>query len=140
MTMSATEITCECPACAAMCAGSTCLPTPDEARALIKAGYGDRLATYRFAPDLEKLAFVGPAPKGQEGARDLKHTRRGCTFFDGKHCELHGLGLKPLEGRLAHHTRRWEPIRMGMAAHWRGKSFNSVLATLSRSVQKGVQQ
>ena len=125
-----TPLQCDCPKCAAMCANSTCLPTPEEARALIRAGYGSRLATYRFQPDPERWAFVGPAPKGQEGARDLPHTMAGCTFFDGKHCELHDLGLKPLEGRLAHHTRPWQPIRLHMATHWKGKQFQSVLAML----------
>ncbi len=36
-------VTCACAHCRAMCEQSTCLPTPDEARNLIEAGYRDRL-------------------------------------------------------------------------------------------------
>lgn len=127
-----TPVACACSKCAAMCANSTCLPTPEEARALIRAGFGERLATYKFHPESDALSFVGPAPMGFEGARELADTRRGCTFFDGAHCQLHALGLKPLEGRLAHHDRDWRPIRIGMAAHWRGRQFASVLKMLER--------
>lgn len=125
-----TPITCACDRCRDACARSTCLPTPDEARALIRAGLGDRLATYEF----DGQRFVGPAPKGQEGARGLWHTRHegGCTFFDGRHCELHARGLKPLEGRLAHHDRPWLPVRLHVMAHWRGKQFESVDKALYR--------
>lgn len=133
-----TPIECDCPKCASLCAHSTCLPTPSEARDLIRAGYASRLATYKFTPSADLPAFVGPAPKGKEGARDLMHTREGCTFFDGKHCELHVLGLKPLEGKLAHHTRPWEPIRFHVMQHWKGKQFYSVEAMLSKASNQPV--
>jgi hypothetical protein len=130
-----TPIVCACEKCQAMCASSTCLPTPAEARELVRRGYGSRLATYRFEPDPQKLSFVGPAPAGMEGARDLPHTRTGpCTFFHGGRCDLHNPGLKPLEGRLAHHTRHWVPVRLHVAEHWRGKQFESVCAMLERAV------
>jgi len=124
-------IQCSCEKCAAMCEHSTCMPTPAEARALIRAGFGRRLTTYRFYPDPTRLAMVAPAPKGQEGAHDLPHSRACCTFFTAGKCELHNLGLKPLEGRLTHHDRDWLPIRMEVAGHWRGRQFDSVLATLN---------
>lgn len=125
--------TCSCGDCRSMCEHSTCLPTPDEARALIRAGHGARLATYAFAPDPSKLRFVGPAVRGSEGGRGLAHTRGGaCTFYaDGK-CSLHDAGLKPLEGRLALHDRPWLPVRMHVAATWKGRQFDSVLAALHR--------
>jgi hypothetical protein len=113
-----------------MCAHSVCLPTPEEARILIKRGYGPRLATYQLCPDPTQLVFVGPAPKGKEGARALPDTGAACTFYTDGECELHDLGLKPLEGRLAHHDRDPAPIRIHMSTLWRGKTFNSVLAKL----------
>lgn len=128
-----TPITCSCPKCQAMCANSTCLPTPDEARALIRAGFAARLATYKFHPESDALSFIGPAPKGHEGARELTDTKRGCTFYADGRCELHSIGLKPLEGRLAHHDRDWRPIRIGMAEHWRGQRFQSVVKMLDRT-------
>lgn len=127
--MSLTEITCACERCKGMCAGSTCLPTPDEARRLIRAGYATRLATYHFAG----LSFVGPAPAGREGALNLTHTRYGaCTFFREGLCELHDKGLKPLEGRIAHHDRHWLDVRLEVEQHWRGRRFDSVLAALRK--------
>jgi hypothetical protein len=130
-------VTCACEQCKAMCAESTCLPTPDEARELVRMGYGSRLATYDFGAAIGRtdIRFVGPAPKGHEGARDLRSPKGRCTFFteDGR-CEIHR--HKPLEGRLAHHTRNWQPIRVGMAAHWRGKRFDSVLAQLDRATHE----
>jgi hypothetical protein len=116
-----------------MCEDSTCMPTPDEARALIRAGYGARLATYQVQPDPERFAWVGPAPAGSEGARGLPDSKRGCTFHVGGRCELHNLGLKPWEGRMAHHSRAWQPIRLAAMRSWRGKQFVSVLATLDRT-------
>lgn len=128
------EVDCACPECVAMCAHSTCLPTPDEALALIDAGYAHRLATYRFWPDRTNMAVVGPAPGGLEGARDLMHTQRRCTFFDGQHCELHACGLKPLEGRLAHHAKPWRPLRLHLIKQWQHQHFETVTARLERSV------
>lgn len=130
---SMTEVHCDCQTCASMCANSTCLPTPNEAQALIEAGYGPRLATYRFWPDRDNMAVIGPAPRGREGSRNLMHTKRGCTFFDGRHCELHSQGLKPLEGRLAHHDRPWQPLRLHMIKHWRREMFESVETMLDNS-------
>lgn len=132
------SVTCTCPACRQMCADSTCLPTPDEARDLIRRGFGARLATYRFHPDPEKLAAVGPAPAGREGARDLPMTKTGvpCTFFDGQHCELHAAGLKPWEGRMALHDRPWQPIRMALLRSWAGRRFDSVVVALDNK-QRG---
>lgn len=129
-------ITCACKQCASMCEHSTCLPTPAEARELIRRGFADRLATYRFWPQPDKLAFVGPAPAGKEGA-DLSTTKQGaCTFYVNGLCELHALGLKPLEGRLAHHDRPWLPIREHVAGQWRGMQFVSVKAALSRTTER----
>lgn len=126
-----TPISCACEHCAGMCARTTCLPTPDEARALIRAGFADRLATYRFWPQGAGMDYVGPAPAGQEGSRDLPNTKAGCTFHKGGLCELHDLGLKPWEGRVAHHTRDSQPIRQAVMRSWKGKQFDSVVATLN---------
>ena len=129
-----TPITCSCDGCKRMCAASSCLPTPAEARALIRRGYGARLSTYAFAPDPESMRYVGPSPKGQEGARDLWNTAcAACTFHtDDGRCELHDLGLKPLEGRIAHHDRPFQQVRLHVMATWKGRQFESVRAALDR--------
>jgi hypothetical protein len=126
-------VSCNCAQCQAMCNSSTCLPTPQEARELLRRGYAERLATYRFMPDPAQLAVLGPAPRGQEGAEDLPHTQAGpCTFFHNGLCELHDLRLKPLEGRLAHHSIPWQPVRMHLLSHWKGRQFDSVTTAWRR--------
>ncbi len=126
-------VSCDCAQCQAMCNSSTCLPTPQEARELVRRGYGPRLATYRFMPDPARLAVLGPAPRGQEGAQDLPHTQAGpCTFFQDGLCELHALRLKPLEGRLAHHSIPWQPVRLHLLSHWKGRQFDSVASAWRR--------
>lgn len=120
-------IQCQCETCRSMCEHSTCLPTPDEARALIRAGHGGRLARYEF---LDGSKVIGPAPANHDGSI-LDMTDRGCAFYrDGK-CELHDAGLKPTEGRLAHHSRPWRPIRLSVLATWKGKRYESMVKRLT---------
>ena len=103
-----------------MCRHSTCLATPGEAQLLRRIGYEDRLSNYYFRDFNEKPVVVtGSSPKGHEG-KEFTSTRAGrCTFHtdEGK-CELHNLGLKPLEGRLAHHDRDWTLVREEILKHW----------------------
>ena len=126
-----TPVECDCPTCRRMCASSTCLPTPAQALGLIERGFAGQLATYAFEPDPKSLRCVGPAPRGQEGARNLPHTRAGpCTFHVNGGCELHGIA-KPLEGQLAQHDRPWLPIRLHIMASWTREEFDGVVAALN---------
>lgn len=88
---------CSCNTCQDMCKRAPCLGTPDEMLTLIKKGYADRLQRGTWAagrqygiPDVDLIVL--PKYDEQKGA---------CTFFSEGKCELHDLGLKPLEGRLA---------------------------------------
>jgi hypothetical protein len=58
------------------------------------------LDDYPGAPDMIK-----PALKGFEGdtAPWEVASEEGCTFWSEGKCELHNLGLKPLQGKLALH-------------------------------------
>ena len=130
------EVSCNCAICKNMCANSTCLPTPDEARKLIDAGYATRLATYKFYPLDDGPRFLGPAPLGKHMSEDLKDTQSRCTFYtDEGLCELHSLGLKPLEGRIAHHDRPWQPIRLVAMGSWKNKQFFSVYSKWLRHIK-----
>ena len=107
-------IDCNCLQCQAMCVVSVCLPTPDEARAL-HADCPDRMGRY-VAHGVKVWA---PATVGKE-TEVLDGTEHGtCTFHtpDGR-CELHDLGRKPLEGRLASHDRSRREVFGQVLATW----------------------
>lgn len=107
-------ISCNCEKCQRMCEGSTCLPTPQEAAVLVSRFPG-RMAEYVFSKTV-----TAPAPAGREGqGLPLCSTNLGrCTFRSVEGCELHELGLKPMEGRLAHHDRDTHAVRMSVLATW----------------------
>lgn len=93
---------CDCEKCSFMC-HAPCCGTPNDMKLLIEAGYGKRLM-YDDLPGGE--AMLKPALKGYEGRRSPWEvsSKQGCTFWKEKKCELHSLGLKPIQGKLAHHS------------------------------------
>ena len=128
-----TPAECTCASCQAMCMESTCMPTPAEARALMRAGHALRLARYE-PRGTDEHAFVAPAPRGLEGAT-LRTTNSGrCTFLSAGRCELHGSGLKPMEGRLALHDRPWPLVRKQVYVTWSGRRYASVRAMLDKEM------
>lgn len=97
---------CNCQTCRQMCY-ITCIGTPEETVKLIEAGLDSRLTLKHnyilYGTDHERLIyFLCPAPKEQEG-QVWRHNNY-CTFFQDGNCALHARGLKPVEGRVAHHT------------------------------------
>lgn len=108
------EAECDCWFCVSGCTRHPCRPTPAEAQALIHAGYGFRLMQEEWqydklmdSPFIEKpknregsIYLLLPAIRGSEGRVAPWFPVGRCTFLtiDGK-CELHSLGLKPIEGR-----------------------------------------
>jgi len=130
------ESVCSCEKCKQMCAHSVCIPTPEEARELMRRGYVNRMSQYTF---MDGESYLAPSPAGLEGAH-LSHTNMGaCTFFKDGLCELHDKGLKPLEGRLANHDLQWQPIRFHVISQWRGKAFQSVSAMRERVLNGNLQ-
>jgi hypothetical protein len=93
---------CDCKKCSSMC-HAPCCGTPDDIEKLMNAGYGNRL----MYDNLEGgETMLKPALKGYEGIRSPWETsnEEGCTFWKEGKCELHDLGLKPSQGKLAHHS------------------------------------
>lgn len=93
------ETQCQCDICVSMCNNRPCWPTPKEAEKLIDEGYGNRLMLDYFFGKENSIDILSPASKGSEGI-SAPHLPQGCTFFDGRSCELHDKGFKPLEGRV----------------------------------------
>lgn len=122
------EVVCSCEKCRAMCEHSVCLPTPAEARSLVRAGYGEKMRRYEWVDKSGKtVVVVAPAMVGCD--RTDKTMGGSCSFYREGLCELHE-GMKPLEGRLAHHDRHWLPIRLAVLKHWPGKVGESVAKQL----------
>jgi len=102
---------CSCDTCKDMC-NRPCWPSPSEAKALIEAGYGNKLMDDHWvgspqdnppAEDYSQVNILGPACQGYEGKRAPFWPEGVCTFQDPntKLCIIHDKGLKPIEGRLA---------------------------------------
>jgi len=86
---------CTCDICKAMCQ-EPCWPSPDEAQGLIDAGYSERLMPGIWWRVEEGAVHV------LSPSRQANRLSKRCTFQDRRGlCELHDLGLKPMEGRLA---------------------------------------
>lgn len=98
---------CQCHKCQTMCQ-HPCWPTPDEAKAIIDAGYGPRLRAdyWRYKPNACDVLVLSGSLAGREGEIKPPWPSNGhsfCTFYRDGLCELHDKNLKPLEGALAHH-------------------------------------
>lgn len=126
-------ISCNCKQCQNMCRSSTCLCSPDGAQRLIDAGYGQRLAAYTFPGG----SAIGTAPKS--GGQKFNSTQQSsCSFFsESGGCELHNIGLKPLEGQLAHHTRYWVDVRKSVVRLWTPDEFSNLSSIINNS-NKGI--
>lgn len=90
---------CDCSTCKAMCSKAPCLGTPEDILKLIEHGYIARLKVTHWAAGIPYgmnriIRMVQPEQKP-----DGK-----CTFLSEEGlCQLHELGLKPTEGKLASH-------------------------------------
>jgi hypothetical protein len=90
---------CKCKECKQQCKTAG-LGTPLEMQKIIDAGLGHRLMPSVWGVGIARgflnrtIDFV--APEIIDG--------HGCTFFVNGLCQLHDLGLKPMECRLSHHS------------------------------------
>ena len=91
---------CRCRYCREQCK-TPCIGTPSDIQKLIEHGYKDKLEicenTAGIVLGLTDKTTTIVAPKRTESG--------ACIFFnEEKLCDLHSLGLKPLEGKLSFHT------------------------------------
>src|SRR3990167_2943378 len=97
------QVTCSCKTCQEMCKERPCWPTPQESKKLIKNGFAKKLMyDYWAAIGGEDIGIISPAIVGYEGSKAPFWPVGRCVFLDENGlCELHDLGLKPFEGRMA---------------------------------------
>lgn len=93
---------CACEICKRMCQRTPCLGTPDDIERIIDAGYGHKIVPSGWAAGIIARLNDHIIPMYQPEGRSKNDGT--CAFYthDGL-CELHDKGLKPTEGRLAHH-------------------------------------
>lgn len=106
--MKPTETRCSCDRCVSMCKTRPCLPTPEEAKHLDKT----------MQVDFGGLVVTSPAMVGQEGQTVSGNDLGCCVYLKNDLCELHSKGLKPLEGRIAHHSVPWFAPREYVLSFW----------------------
>lgn len=107
------ERSCTCARCKAACERNPGWLSPEDARRAIDAGLSHRLMRDWLEPDSrygnsKRLYVLAPASLGYEGADApdllrmiLNNGVKGrCTFLtDGRLCEIHSSGFKPLQCR-----------------------------------------
>lgn len=119
---------CNCLKCKTMCLSSPCFPTPEEVIRLQKLGFGsDLMFTMFMNPETFEIYSL-VAPKSTEFMDGIINQ---CTFHtkDGL-CELHELGLKPTEGRLANHNQPHSAtvtLRVAICETWKGEIAEKLL-------------
>ncbi len=114
-----------------------CCGTPDEMHKLMEAGYGERLMVDDW-PDGPPM--IKPAMKGYEGKISPWNTRsdEGCTFWKEGKCQLHSSGLKPLQGKLAHHSLEFNEISAienAIVAAWETERASEVIDMWKKKYQ-----
>lgn len=95
-------ISCNCEKCKQMCQRVPCLGTPQDILALINAGHVDKVYYTEWAAGMVLGHTKQPIPMVQLKSTGSKVDGCCICYHDGK-CELHENGLKPTEGKLAHH-------------------------------------
>ncbi len=85
-----------------MCQCTPCLGTPQDILAIINAGYIDKVCYTEWAAGMFFGHITRPIVMVQIKSKGNGEDGECVFFHDGK-CDLHESGLKPTEGRLAHH-------------------------------------
>jgi len=130
---------CRCKECVGMCKRYPCWPLPKEAKELILRGFGEKLMLDNFEGKWEILC---PAMKGYEGKRIPNSAGiipNCCTFLTNDLCDLHDLGLKPLEGREISCKSSLEErgVHTKIAMEWITKEGEEVVTLWKERFYKG---
>lgn len=122
---------CKCQECVGYCLKRPCWPKPEEAEALINKGYAERLMLDYWvgdASDGSDIEIVSPAIVGYEGLPAPFWPQGMCTFLSADNlCELHSLGLKPFEGRVAICNKESPTLHEDSAYAWNNNKGRMVV-------------
>jgi hypothetical protein len=69
--------------------------------------------------DSPNVYIISPASRGCAGSDAPSWPGGTCVLFRDGLCELHSLGLKPIEGRIAHHATKHDEVHEQVADTWR---------------------
>lgn len=141
---------CSCERCQTMCR-RPCWPVPSDVRALIEAGEGGKLMldywVGSFTSDHDNTYIVCPANSGHEGTAAPEEgsgfgfgfafmcstgsspLHKGCVFQKDGLCTLHDRGLKPAEGKAAHHALKRPDLHEDVARHWDTEEGRAIVAS-----------
>lgn len=103
---------CACKDCVSMCEVFPCWPTPEEALNLIAADLKHMLEL-TWADSSKGLGVRVLVPKSIKTS-----FKQVCIFLDHGKCELHSTGLKPTEGKLAHHEHTPNDLHQAVIETW----------------------
>lgn len=112
---------CSCEICVRMCETRPCWGTPEDIEKIINAGFGKRLMLDYWC-DTPDINLLCPAIVGYENKNAPFWPNGRCTFLNEKGlCELHDLGLKPTEGKVAIHGKKDEDTHYEVAKTWKNE-------------------
>lgn len=128
---------CDCQICRDMCY-VPCFPEPVEAKRLVKY-FADRLMIGKIEINHRVATYLRPACKGFEGKKDPMEPG-WCTFYHGGKCVLHDKGMKPMGGRVAHHSKIAEQLEnlkfnnIPIIAAWDSKTGRKVVKLWKKKI------
>ena len=115
------DIECACKRCVSMCTHHPCIPTPEEAKLLMRAGKGELLVCNWFYDERREgdIRYLQPALVGYQGCQAPFWVHGRCVFLSPEGlCQLHGTPMKPAEGRkVAHHGHPLSRKDVGRRIH-----------------------
>lgn len=105
-------VSCDCDICKSMCHRTPCLGTPEDIEKIIDAGFGHKI-----------MGTIWGTGKLMGWTKHLitmfqPQMNNTCVFLENNLCTLRGCGLKPTEGKLAHHTRTNEHNMADRSIAW----------------------
>lgn len=121
---------CQCDICVSMCVHRPCWGTPEDAQKIIDAGLGGRLMLDWWSDSPQDIYILSPAIIEWEGRSAPFWPTGRCTFLtkDNK-CELHELGLKPTEGKLAICDKDPDYLHRDVAMTWNNRKGRNLIKT-----------